>query len=58
VFIYLEVLIQKHNGFIKLLLLNSKYWTCIVDRLSYHVCDDTRQQQVLLVLVRAFLDMN
>ena len=53
---YLEILVQKHDGFIEFLLEVESAWHLVECAWNaYHVGDDSWEKQVLLVLVRVFL---
>lgn len=60
---YLKGLVHHHDGLVELLLFSNTVRHISVgvalspDSISYHIRDDTRQQQVLLMLVRALLEI-
>jgi hypothetical protein len=49
----LKTLVQKHDGFIELQ--NQWLLITVLTGSSYHIRDDTGEQQILLMLMRAFL---
>jgi hypothetical protein len=52
---YLQSLVEKHNSFIELFLFNYQLCSMYLGCPTYHVGDDSGQQKVLLMLVRALL---